>query len=96
MQARLHRWLLRASELAGPTLYFSPKKTGEMLGVRRTSVTVVAHTLQSAGLIKYARGKTSNHRALGPAGQSYADGSRFCKCTGLHRRQESLRALAPA
>jgi Crp-like helix-turn-helix protein len=28
-----------------------------MLGVRRTSVTVVAHTLQSAGLIKYARGK---------------------------------------
>jgi hypothetical protein len=28
-----------------------------MLGVRRTSVTVVAHTLQAAGLIKYARGK---------------------------------------
>jgi hypothetical protein len=28
-----------------------------MLGVRRTSVTVVAHTLQAAGIIKYARGK---------------------------------------
>jgi hypothetical protein len=28
-----------------------------LLGVRRTSVTGVAHTLQSAGLIKYARGK---------------------------------------
>ena len=28
-----------------------------MLGVRRTTVTVEAHTLQSAGLIKYARGK---------------------------------------
>jgi Mn-dependent DtxR family transcriptional regulator len=28
-----------------------------MLGVRRTSVTVVAHTLQAAGMIKYARGK---------------------------------------
>ena len=27
-----------------------------MLGVQRTSVTVVAHTLQSAGLVKYARG----------------------------------------
>jgi Mn-dependent DtxR family transcriptional regulator len=28
-----------------------------MLGVRRTSVTDVAQTLQSAGLIKYVRGK---------------------------------------
>ena len=28
-----------------------------MLGVRRTSVTVVAQTLQQAGMIKYARGK---------------------------------------
>ena len=28
-----------------------------MLGVRRTSVTTVAHTLQRAGLLKYSRGK---------------------------------------
>ena len=28
-----------------------------MLGVRRTSVTVVARTLQSAGMVKYTRGK---------------------------------------
>jgi Mn-dependent DtxR family transcriptional regulator len=28
-----------------------------MLGVHRTSVTVVAHTLQQAGIIKYTRGK---------------------------------------
>ena len=28
-----------------------------MLGVRRTSVTLVANTLQQAGMIKYARGK---------------------------------------
>jgi hypothetical protein len=28
-----------------------------MFGVRRTSVTVVAHTLQTAGFIKYSRGK---------------------------------------
>jgi Mn-dependent DtxR family transcriptional regulator len=27
------------------------------LGVRRTSVSVVAHTLQRAGMVKYARGK---------------------------------------
>ena len=30
-----------------------------MLGVRRTSVTLVAHTLQQAGIIKYTRGKTT-------------------------------------
>lgn len=28
-----------------------------MLGVRRTSVSLVAHTLQQAGMIKYSRGR---------------------------------------
>jgi CRP-like cAMP-binding protein len=56
--ARLSRWLLRARDLSGSdTLMFTQEYLAEMLGVRRTSVTVVAHTLQSAGLIKYARGK---------------------------------------
>ncbi|OKO67072.1 Crp/Fnr family transcriptional regulator [Bradyrhizobium sp. NAS96.2] len=58
VQSRLCRWLLRARDLAGSdTLPFTQEYLAEMLGVRRTSVTVVAHTLQSAGLIKYARGK---------------------------------------
>jgi Mn-dependent DtxR family transcriptional regulator len=52
------RWLLRARDLAGTdTLHFTQEYLAEMLGVQRTSVTVVAHTLQSAGLIKYSRGK---------------------------------------
>jgi CRP-like cAMP-binding protein len=56
--ARLSRWLLRARDLSGSdTLLFTQEYLAEMLGVRRTSVTVVAHTLQAAGLIKYARGK---------------------------------------
>lgn len=56
--ARLSRWLLRARDLSGgDTLSFTQEYLAEMLGVRRTSVTVVAHTLQAAGLIKYARGK---------------------------------------
>src|SRR3954453_15650298 len=58
VEARLCRWLLRARDLAGgDTLEFTQEYLGEMLGVRRTSVTVVAHTLQQAGFIKYARGK---------------------------------------
>jgi CRP-like cAMP-binding protein len=58
VQMRLCRWLLRARDLSGTdTLNFTQEYLAEMLGVRRTSVTAVAHALQSAGLIKYARGK---------------------------------------
>src|SRR5438128_37901 len=58
VEARFCRWLLRARDLSGSdNLPFTQEYLGEMLGVRRTSVTAVAHTLQEAGLIKYARGK---------------------------------------
>jgi CRP-like cAMP-binding protein len=58
VEARLCRWLLRARDLSGSDdLPFTQEYLGEMLGVRRTSVTAVAKTLQEAGLIKYARGK---------------------------------------
>jgi CRP-like cAMP-binding protein len=58
VEARLCRWLLRARDLTrSDTLMFTQEYLAEMLGVRRTSVTVVAHTLQQAGLIKYSRGK---------------------------------------
>jgi CRP-like cAMP-binding protein len=58
VQARLCRWLLRARDLSGSdTLNFTQEFLAEMLGVRRTSVTIDAHTLQNAGFIKYSRGK---------------------------------------
>jgi CRP-like cAMP-binding protein len=58
VEARLCRWLLRGRDLSGSDdLPFTQEYLAEMLGVRRTSVTEVAHTLQEAGLIKYARGK---------------------------------------
>ena len=39
------------------TLLFTQEFLAEMLGVNRTSVTVVVHTLQQAGIIQYTRGK---------------------------------------
>ena len=58
IEARLCRWMLRARDLSGSDdLPFTQEFLAEMLGVRRTSVTTVAHTLQAAGMIKYSRGK---------------------------------------
>jgi Mn-dependent DtxR family transcriptional regulator len=50
--------VLRARDLSGSDhLPFTQEFLAEMLGVRRTSVTTVARTLQEAGMIKYSRGK---------------------------------------
>jgi CRP-like cAMP-binding protein len=57
VEARLCKWLLRARDLYGSDhLPFTQEFLGEMLGVRRTSVTTVAYTLQGAGIIQYSRG----------------------------------------
>jgi CRP-like cAMP-binding protein len=58
IEARLCRWLLRARDLSeSDHLPFTQEFLAQMLGVRRTSVTTVAHTLQRAGMIRYSRGK---------------------------------------
>jgi CRP-like cAMP-binding protein len=52
VDARLCRWLLRARDLSGSDqLPFTQEFLAEMLGVRRTSVTTVARTLQEAGMV---------------------------------------------
>jgi CRP-like cAMP-binding protein len=57
LEARLSRWLLRCRDLlASDEIALTREFVAEMLGVRRTSVSVVANTLQQAGLIKYKRG----------------------------------------
>lgn len=57
VESRLARWLLRAADLRGSNqLDLTQEYIAEMLGVRRTSVSLIANTLQQAGLIKYKRG----------------------------------------
>jgi CRP-like cAMP-binding protein len=53
---RICKWLLRMHKLVGDELPLTHEFLAEMLGVRRTSVTLVASRLQKAGLIAYKRG----------------------------------------
>jgi Mn-dependent DtxR family transcriptional regulator len=53
----LSRWLLRARDLSGSdNLSLTQEFLAQMLGVERSSVSLVANTLQQAGLIRYRRG----------------------------------------
>jgi CRP-like cAMP-binding protein len=76
VEARMCRWLLRMRDLAGgDDLVLTQEFLAQMLGVRRPSVSLVANTLQKAGLIKYSRG---NMRLLNIEG--LREGS--CECYG--------------
>lgn len=57
VEARMCRWLLRMRDLSGSDeMTLTQEFLAQMLGVRRTSVSVVANTLQKAGFIRYRRG----------------------------------------
>jgi CRP-like cAMP-binding protein len=56
VEARMCRWLLRMRDLVGDELPLTQDFLAQMMGVRRPSVSLVAGTLQQAGLIKYHRG----------------------------------------
>jgi CRP-like cAMP-binding protein len=57
IEARLCRWLLRTRDLLqSDDLKLTQEFLGQMLGVQRTSISIVAVALQKAGLIRYRRG----------------------------------------
>lgn len=58
LSERLARWLLRVRDVTGTNAFeVTQEFIAELLGVGRTSVSITAHHLQQAGLIKYRRGK---------------------------------------
>ena len=76
LEARLSRWLLEAHDCVdGNVIELTQEFLGQMLGVRRTTVTIAARLLQTAGIIRYRRGHIhiSDRRALeGIACECYA------------------------
>jgi CRP-like cAMP-binding protein len=58
LEERLSRWLLQSRDLlSSDTLPLTQEFLAQMLGVQRSSVTLVARKLQEAGLINYRRGR---------------------------------------
>ncbi len=58
VEERLARWLLMVSDRIGsPELHLTQEFLSQMLGARRSTVTLVAGALQRSGLIEYTRGE---------------------------------------
>lgn len=67
IEKRLARWLLTVRDLTqSDKLPLTQEFLGNMLGVRRSGVTLVAGAIQQAGVINYSRGKITilNREAL--------------------------------
>lgn len=81
VDSRCAQWLLRAQDRGGEADSFNLTQEflAEMLGVQRPSVTIVAHAMQKAGLIRYSRGviAITNRKGLEDAA---------CECYGIVKR----------
>jgi CRP-like cAMP-binding protein len=90
LEDRLARWLLQALDLTDEReLPLTQESLSKMLGVRRTSVTIIANRLQAEGLIRYRRGHIV---VLNRAGLEDA----ACECYRAIRRRTDNVARAPA
>jgi CRP-like cAMP-binding protein len=76
VEARLSRWLLRARDLSdSETLPLTQEMLAQIIGVQRNAISIVAHALQQAGIIRYSRG----HIEI-----TNADGLRETTCECYH------------
>jgi CRP-like cAMP-binding protein len=80
LETRLCRWLLQTRDRnESDHLPLTQEFLSQMLGVRRTTLTLVARELQSAGLIRYSRGKIEILNRPGLEASA-------CECYGAVRR----------
>lgn len=85
--SRLCRWLLQSSDRIGSDdVPLTQEFLAQMLGVRRTTVTLLAQTMQNRGLITYRRG---NIRILNRAQLAQC----ACECYQAMRRQNLLASI---
>jgi len=81
VDTRLCRWLLQTRDRSdSDTLTLTQEFLSEMLGVQRTTVNLLARELQSAGLIRYQRGRIE---IVDRAGLE----KRACECYEVVRRK---------
>jgi CRP-like cAMP-binding protein len=81
VEERLARWLLMCADRVGAdSLPLTQELLSQMLGTRRSSVTIAAGVLQKAGIIAYTRGEVEivNRASLEDAA---------CECYELMQRQ---------
>jgi CRP-like cAMP-binding protein len=90
VEARLARWLLRIRDLVGSDQFtLTQERMAQMIGARRNSVSIVAHTLMEAGCIRYSRGHIEiiNLNVLGKVG---------CECyAAVNAQNHRLRLPIP-
>jgi len=83
VEARFCRWLLACRDrVDSDTIQLTQEFLADMLGVQRTTVTAVARSLQTKGLIRYRRGVVD---VLDRPGLEAAS----CECYGVVRRTYS-------
>ena len=79
-EARFCRWLLQSRDRSdGDVVPITQEFLAQMLGVRRTTVTLVAQSLQDAGLLRYRRGR------IELLDRDMLE-ERACECYGIVRR----------
>ena len=81
LNSRLCRWLLQTRDRNDSNhLPLTQEFLSQMLGVRRTTLTLIAQDLQTAGLIRYRRGRIEIVDRNGLEAKA-------CECYGVIRRQ---------
>jgi CRP-like cAMP-binding protein len=81
LEARLSRWLLQTRDRSDSNrLPLTQEFLSQMLGVRRTTLTLIARDLQKAGLIRYRRGLIEIMDRSGLEAKA-------CECYGVIRQR---------